>query len=112
MSTLLDNLAIDAGNSAYHGEDFLLYIRSHLLYLKDYSVPVPLDKGLVYKFEYNLYSLLVEMKYAFEDFPIIMIVNGFTSPEEMTRDFTTMLIPDPQVVAQLKTLFLSKTSRV
>lgn len=112
MSVLLEELMIEEGNSIFHTPEYMLYIRSHLLYLKANSGRVELDAGLVYKFEYNFYSLLVELKYPFEDFVVLLIVNGFNDPIEMTKDFRSLLVPAPEVVSRLKSLYRHQNKRI
>lgn len=112
MSALLEGLMIEEGNSIFHTPEYMLYIRSHLLYLKANSARVELDAGLVYKFEYNFYSLLVELKYPFEDFVILLIVNGFNDPIEMTKDFRSLLVPGPEIISRLKSLYRHQNKRI
>ena len=113
MGALLDMLSIDAGNSLYHTEEYMLYIRSHYNFLKENgAATVDVEPGLAYKFEYNFFSLLVELKYNFEDFVVFLVMNQMTSPMEMTRDFKSLVIPQPEVLANLKSLYRHQNKRV
>ncbi len=113
MSTLLEGLMISGGNSIYHSAEYMRYIDNHVNYLKQNGgAVVDVDPGLVHKFEYNFFSLLVELKYEFEDFVVLLIVNGFKSPTDMTREFRQLIVPNPEVLTNLKQLFRHQNKRI
>jgi hypothetical protein len=113
MGALLDSLAIDGGNAIYHTEEYMRYISSHVPYLKENNAgTVEINPGLAYKFEFNFFSLLVELQYEFEDFVVLLLVNGFRCPTEMDRDFKQLTIPNPEVLSNLKNLFRHQNKRI
>lgn len=113
MSALLDTLALQAGNSVFHTEEFMYYISTHLKYLRENGASqVAVDKGLVNKFEYNFFSLLVELKMDFEDFMVLLLMNGFTDPSEMTGEFQLLTLPDPEALKTLKQLYRYQNKRI
>lgn len=113
MGALLNGLMIDQGNSLYHSAEFMRYIDNHVNYLKENGASVvDVDPGLVYKFEYNFFSLLVELKYNFEDHMVLLLVNGFKSPTDMTREFKSIVVPNPEVLTNLKQLFRYQNKRI
>ncbi len=113
MSALLDTLAIQAGNSVFHTEEFMYYISTHLKYLRENGASqVAVEKGLVSKFEYNFFSLLIELNYDFEDFMVLLLMNGFTDPTEMTREFSLLVLPNQEVLRNLKQLYQHQNKRI
>jgi hypothetical protein len=113
MSTLLDSLAIEAGNPLFHSEEYMRYISAHVPYLKENGAGrVEVNPGLAYKFEYNFFSLLVELQYDFEDFVVLLLVNGFRCPTEMRKDFRQLILPNPEVLAKVKSLFRHQNKRI
>lgn len=113
MGALLDTLSIAEGNPTFHSAEFLAYIASHMLYIKQNGLAeTPIDPGLSYKFEFNFFSLLVEMKLNFEDFGILLLVNGFKCPTEMTRAFKVLKMPSEEVITRLKQLYQYQNKRV
>lgn len=112
MSELLSGAMISGGNDIYHTPEFLGFVRSHKNYLKQNCVSAPLDPGIVHKFEYNFMSLLVEMKYPVEDIIIFMVVNDLNCVTEMDSTFTNLLVPDPGVVENLKSLYRQTPGRI
>ena len=112
MSAILDGLAKEGGNTLFHSVEFMRYISTHVPYLKQNAGRAEINSGLAYKFEYNFFSLLVELKYEFEDFVILLLANDFTCPTEMKQDFKQLIIPDPEVVSNLKTMFRHQNKRI
>jgi hypothetical protein len=113
MGALLDLLSINAGNTLFHTEEYMRYIDTHYNFLKENgSVVVDIDPGLAFKFEYNFFSLLVELKYNFEDFVVFLVMNQMRNPMEMTRDFKSLVVPNPEVLSNLKTLYRHQNKRV
>lgn len=112
MGAILDGLAISGGNSLYHSVEFMRYIRTHVPYLKQNSVGVEINPGLAHKFEYNFFSLLVELKYPFEDYMILLLVNNFTCPTEMRMTFNNLVIPNPEIISSLKSMYRHQNKRI
>lgn len=112
MSAILDGLTLPSGNTLYHTVEFMRYIRTHVPYLKENAVAAEINPGLAYKFEYNFFSLLIELKYPFEDYVILLLVNNFTCPTEMRRTFNQLIIPNPEVISDLKTMYRHQNKRI
>lgn len=113
MGAILDSLALNGGNTIFHTEEYMRYISTHVPYLKENGAgSAEINPGLAYKFEYNFFSLLVELQYDFEDFVVLLLVNGFRCPTEMRKDFKQLIVPNPEVLANLKSLFRHQNKRV
>lgn len=112
MSQLLNNLMVSSGNTVFHSSEFLSYVHVHEAYLKANSVKSPLDPGVVHKLEYNFMSLIIELGYPVENLLIFMVVNDLDSPDQMTVDFKEILLPDINVINNLKSLFVQMPGRV
>lgn len=112
MGAILDSLAKDGGNALYHTVEFMRYIRTHVPYLKQNAVPVEINPGLAYKFEYNFFSLLVELNYPYEDYMILLLVNDFTCPTEMRKEFNQLFLPNPEVISSLKSMYRHQNKRI
>lgn len=113
MSDNLDMLMQSSGNELYHSADYMHYITTHLKYLKENGASqTEINRGLVNKFQFNFFSLLVELNYSAEDFIPLLLINGFSSPSEMTNEFEVMTIPNPEVLSNLKSLYRYQNKRV
>lgn len=112
MGALLDNLMVASGDNTYHSPEFLTYVRAHKNLLLQGSVVTPLDPGIVHKLEYNFLSLLIELSYPVENLMIMMVVNGFTCPTQMRKDFKNLVVPNPDMVATIKRMYRQVESRI
>lgn len=112
MSASINSMMVNAGNTIYHSPEFLTYAHAHKALLLQGSVSVPLDPGIVHVFEYNFVSLLIELGYPVENLIIMMIVNGFTCPTQMTKEFKNLIVPNPDMVSTIKRMFLQGESRI
>lgn len=113
MSETLNQKMIDGGSDIFHTPEYMHYISTHLKFLKESgATKVGVKRGLINQFEYNFYSLLVELKCNIEDFIPILLINGFTDPTELTMEFTELVMPDPEVLNGLKRLYRHQNKRV
>ncbi len=112
MSNALNQMMVSSGDTLYHTAEFLAYVHSHKALLKQSSVLTALDPGIVHKFEYNFVSLLIELNYPLENLAFYLTVNDLTCPTQMTRDMSTMRLPDLGLMTQLKALYRQKPGRI
>lgn len=88
----------------YYEDAFRNILEAHLSYLRGHSTTtyVSVDPGNAYKYEYNLYLLLESLNYPEHLHWLIMRLSGLTSPYDMRENFTTLVVPDQNIVEQLK----------
>jgi hypothetical protein len=98
-------MMVSSGATIYHSPEFYRFVRSHERLLKSESVRTPLDPGMVYNFEHNFISLLIEMKLPLENLAFLMVCNDMVDPTELTRDMKEMVLPPESRMDSLKNLF-------
>lgn len=104
MAMSVDAKMVSAGADLYYSEAWKLTIESHLNYLKELSAAnvqtiLPAD---AYKYEADLFGLLLKLKVEPRYHWIVMRLNDMTSPNQMRVDRTFLLMPDLQVVERLR----------
>ncbi|MNY82009.1 hypothetical protein D3C86_2238800 [compost metagenome] len=52
------------------------------------------------------------MGYPVENLIIMMVVNGFTCPTQMRKDFKELVVPNPDVVGTIKRMFRQTEGRI
>jgi hypothetical protein len=100
----VDNLMVDPGPSVYYDsafrnvlEDFMTYLRTN-----PSTISINIEPIDAYKYEFDLFSLL--NKYNIPPYMhwIVMRVNNFTSPLEVTRKLNTLRIPNESVINTIR----------
>jgi hypothetical protein len=105
----IDNLESPSGDDAYYDENFRVILESHLTYLRNLSTTKTLtfDSFLSYKHQGDLFGLLDELNIAKQYHYIIMRINDFRCPGDLTDKVVSLLIPDLGEVALLKATFMT-----
>lgn len=88
----------------YYEDAFRTVLESHFTFLRTHSSTqyVTVNPGDAYKYEYNLYLLLSALNYPEHLHWLIMRLSGLTNPTDMREDFSTLVVPDLNLVEQLK----------
>lgn len=107
MGTRLNNMQQDDGSDYLYTDAYLTYMASHMRFLREHSstIKVELDQGLVHKNMNDFYGLFMDMEIRYEDHQLLMMVNGYNDPLELTEEVETLLIPDGALVDSLKQLY-------
>lgn len=91
-------------------EEYRIYIESLLTMFRNDSGTTPVDlspeQGYLYRFD--LTSFLLDNNVPMEDHELVMRINGKTSVHDIDETLTRLLIPDQNLVAQLKQIFRTK----
>lgn len=108
MGTTLNSLAADSGgNSDLYSDEYLTFMISHLKYIREHpdtSIEV-LDQGLVHKNMNDFYGLFLDLKIRYEDHMLMLLINGFRDPLELTEDVETLIFPPSILIDRLKQLY-------
>ena len=100
----IDTIMINPGPSIYYDDDFRRVLEDHLSLLKkDPSTSVlNIAPQKAYKYEFDLYGLLSDYNIQPQLHWLAMRLNGMTSPTDATKDITSLLIPDTNVVDRIR----------
>lgn len=100
----LNELMVQPGPDVYYDPAFRAVLEDHLSYLRALSSTQQLSvsPGEAYRFEFDLNGLLA--KYGVPPYLhwVTMRVNGYTAPEEFTRDAVRVLVPSQKVIDQIR----------
>lgn len=108
MANDIYNLMIQNGPPIYYDEKFRTVLETHLSYLRTHpsTAVFELDPHDAYKHEGDFFGLLLAMNQPAHLHWIIMRVNFFTSPTEMTQDFLKLMIPANDVIENIRRLYM------
>jgi hypothetical protein len=111
MGSRLNELCKDIGNSTFFTEEYLTYITTHLKFIREHSSTQihTVDNQLVHKNMSDFFGLFMDMGIRYEDHQLLMMVNGILDPLDLTEEFTTLILPDGDLIDRLKLLFRTTT---
>lgn len=120
MAFTVNELAHPAGDAVFYEPGFRTVIETHLPLLRNSPdtrrQEISADK--IHQYEGDFYGLLAEQGVPLELHWLHLRVNGFESPYQFGRvdaygQFTelafTLLLPSPDVIRGLRTLYLTRT---
>lgn len=91
-------------------EDYRAYMESMLVVLRNANSTTKLnidpEKGYLYRGDFS--SFLLDNDVPLEDHRLIMRVNGMNSIMDFDESVSTLLIPDQNLISQLKQLYRSR----
>jgi len=105
----VDTLMFDQGSAIFYDDDFRRVLEDHMTVLRtDRSTKIlNIAEIDAYKYEYDLYSLLLKYSVPAYMHWIVMRVNKMTAPTEMTRTITALLYPSTTLINQIRQSHLS-----
>jgi hypothetical protein len=107
----IDKLSIGLDNLDYYSDGFRNMLEDHYSWLKTQSSTktVPIDGYLAVRYEFDFYGLLQNQNVPTELHFITMRLTGYTSPDQMTRDLQSYVLPDPAVISRLYSTYSAKS---
>ena len=108
MANSIDNLMVSDGPAVFYDEDFKIVLESHLTYFRNpaNNTVVPVASNDAYRFEGDLYGLLHSYNIQPQYHWIIMRVNEITAPYETTESLSHLLIPNTDLIENLRQLYM------
>lgn len=105
----IDELAFDEGAPVYYDDGFRNVIEDHMSLLRargDTKTKL-VEPGRAYKYEADFYGLL-----QFLDVPTalhwtVLRMNGYTSPMQYRPEVLSILVPNPDVIEQMRSSHMS-----
>jgi hypothetical protein len=112
MGTKLNQMMADAGKAPRYTDEYLTFMSSHFKFIREHqtTVKAELDKKLVHKNVNDFYGLFMDMGVRYEDHQLLLLINGYKDPFELTEEVETLLFPAGQLIDSLKLLF--KTTEI
>lgn len=100
------------GPAVYYDPLFRVVLESYMKFLRvDASTEiVTLEPQLAYKYENDLFGLLAELLVPHHYHWIVMRLNDFNSPLELTQDMTELLIPSDGLINNIQKVYLTSTN--
>jgi hypothetical protein len=111
MGAKLNDLGRNTGSSVYNNSAYMNYISSHLKWLREHPTTglIALDKKIIHKNLNDFIGLFIDIGIRYEDHLIMMLVNNYLDPFDLTEEVETLIVPNNQVVDQLKLIFRTIT---
>ena len=106
----IDQLARPTGDTAYYDPDFMVILESHLTYLLGLSTTqtLAIEPADAVRFEGDLFGVLDKFNIAKQYHYAVMLVNGYRSPTDFTKDTYQVIVPDTSEIDILKQRYKTK----
>lgn len=109
----LVDLATPTGDSAYYDPGFLTAIYAAKTYLlKNFCTPFSIEPILAYRHEGDFYGLLDDLAVHKQYHPVILILNDYTSPSDLTITTYSIQMPDFVEIDLFKKNFVARKQAV
>ncbi len=103
----INNHAHSSGPSIFYNDDFRAIIEAHIEYLRTHSDTrtLYLEPHIVYKYEFDMYGLL--MHYGIQPFMhwIILRMNGLYSLTNFPTNLSELLVPSEQSLNIIRQIY-------
>lgn len=111
MTFSINSLSVGESHSYYYTNEIKALLESHVEFLKNHRETriVQVAPHLIYKYEGDFYGLLLTLKIPPEYHWIIMRMNDYTSPTELSENKMAFLQPGFNVIDQI--INMHRTSR-
>lgn len=120
MAMPILDLMTSEGDDVYYTEAWRLMIETHLTFLINHPLSVPITAELhqVYKYEGDLYGLLTVLNVPRGYHYIVMRMNNITSPvdfripDDYEQDFMVLLTPSTTTIDTLRNVFQTTYKKI
>lgn len=106
---LIDNLMYNEGPNIYYDSTFRNTLEDHLTFLKTHprTTSIPIDALKAYKYEFDLFGLLMYYGVSPHLHWIIMRMNKMIVPTDADATIEELLIPDATTLDRIRQSFMS-----
>lgn len=100
----IDNLATPSGPDIYYDTAFMSVLEDHMTYLRNNASTniLSIDPMNAYKYEFDLFGLLLLHNVPKHLHWVTMRVNNYSSPNDFDRTRLTLLVPDGNIVKYIR----------
>ena len=107
----INKLSIGLDNLDYYSDGFRNMLEDHYSWLKQQGSTriMPIEGYLAVRYEFDFYGLMQNQNVPTELHYITMRLSGYTSPDQMSADLQSYVVPDPTVIRQLYSIYSAKT---
>ncbi len=105
----INNLMVPAGPDIYYGHGFHVVLEDHMSFLKEHptSRVLTLEPMLAYKFEGDLFGLLLELNIPMQLHWIVMRMNNYRAPYDFDKGTGFLIVPDESTVDMIRQSHMS-----
>ncbi|MNU19683.1 hypothetical protein D3C71_79160 [compost metagenome] len=105
----INDLAFDEGATVYYDDGFRNVIEDHMTILRarSDSMTKMVEPGRAYKYEADYYGLLQFLEVPTALHWVTLRMNGYTSPMQYDGVGVTVLVPNPDVIEQMRSSHMS-----
>lgn len=105
----VNDLAFDAGASAYYDADFRNVLEDHMGYLRSHASTrtIVVDPGQAYKYEFDLYGYLLSVGVPANLHWVVLRLNKLTTPMDFTMQLSQLLVADAGLVDKIRQSHMS-----
>lgn len=114
MTMSINQLATPSGPDVYYTHGLHVEFESQMKYLREHSetVMVELNPNDVYRFEFDFFGLLDQLGVKRQYHWVIMRVNDFNAPNELTQETTHLLMPSESLLTNIQKLYSTVQANV
>lgn len=107
----INKLSVGLDNLDYYDEGFRNVLEDHFSYLKTLpsTKQVSIDGYLAVRYEFDFYGLMQQQNVPAHLHWLVMRLSGYTSPDQMTSDLQSYVLPDPNFIEQIRSIWNSKS---
>ncbi|MND14836.1 hypothetical protein D3C81_193450 [compost metagenome] len=104
----------DAGATVYYDQAFRRVLETHMGLLRNLQETryIEIEKHLAYKYEFDFYGLLQELKIPMNLHWVIMRVNNMVDPREFKSTMERFLFPPAEVVDNIRKLHATTAQKL
>lgn len=105
----VNDLAFDAGASAYYDADFRNVLEDHMSFLRKHSSTrtIVVDPGQAYKYEYDLYGYLLSVGIPANLHWVVLRLNKLTTPTDFSLQLSQLMVPDAGMLDKIRQSHMS-----
>lgn len=100
----IDSLIVEDSPVNYFSDEFRRVLEDHMSFLRSDSSTriVSIEPMNAYRYEFDLFGLLRELGVSQYMHWIVMRLNNLTSPTDVTKSLTQLLIPNAGVIDKIR----------
>lgn len=114
MAMSINSKMIRDGAAVYYSPGWMRMIESHMAYLRQQSAGnvVSITPHQAYKYEADLFGLLHVLRVQSEYHWIVMRLNDMTSPNQLTSQHTSLILPDFAQIEKLLNVYQTTSKKI
>lgn len=100
----LIDLLIDAGSDIYYDPVFRNVLEDHMTYLREHpqTTIMPISPNDAYVYRQDLFGVLLKNNVQPQYHWLVMRMNKYTAPHQFSEDVISLMVPNANVIAQIR----------